>query len=306
MINDWQNFLVDHASERGSPEVESSNFCFIITIIRTAAINGLWFQGSEFRVLVTKLDREPEFENRKRAHGSAPAWVPQHPHFGQWGSFWRVWMQGLPGTRYAAQMKHSSATLRSMIEMVASLHGEVAKSPTALVPDRYERLVSSPLRTVVEFGKSVTFKERCAKVAAAVPAEWIAAMPVIPQHGDLFCDLLLHNGQWHVIDWESFGTIDLPFYDLLTLLLSLAGATDKGPEAWDAPLVRQIPELVQRYACALSLQAAAVRRALPLTLVNWFYLQWCDGRQEFLRRIYKTLERYFSSPDTWERAFLGK
>jgi hypothetical protein len=69
--------------------------------------------------------------------------------------------------------------------------------------------------------------------------------------------------------------------------------------------VQQIPELVQRYACALGLQAAAVRQALPLTLVNWFYLQWCDGRQEFSQRMYKRLERYFSSPDTWEKAFLG-
>jgi aminoglycoside phosphotransferase (APT) family kinase protein len=314
MIRDWQNFLVDHVSEWGVSGSGEWHFLLHNNYHpHCSNINVLWFEGkSKFPAVVTKLYREPEilrreFGNLKRAHGLAPAWVPRPLHFGQQGPFWSLWMQGLPGARYAVQTKHSPATLRSMIDMVAALHSEVAKTTAVPAPDRYARLVSTPLRAVVEFAESAKVKEGCAKLAAAVPAEWIAAMPAIPQHGDLFCDNLLHHqGQWHVIDWESFGTIDLPFYDALTLLLSLAGATEKGPEAWDATLVQQIPELVQRYANALGLQATAVRQMLPLTLVNWFYLQWCDGRQEFSQRMYGTLDRYFSSPHAWEKAFLGK
>jgi hypothetical protein len=314
MIRDWQKFLVDHASEWGVPG--SGKWRFLLHNnyhAQCSNINILWFQGrSEFPTVVTKLCREPEsvrreFENLKRAYYSAPSCVPRPFCLAQHRPFWSMWMQGLPGTRYAAQTKHSPSTLLSMVEMVGCLHKEVRTLRTAPTPDRYVRMVSSPLRAVAEFGESIAVKEGCAKLEARVTEEWIAGMPVIPQHGDLFCDnLLLDRGRWSVIDWESFGSIDLPFYDLLTLLLSLAGAADKEPASWDPTLLKHIPELVEKYAAALRLRAGAVRAALPLTLANWFHLQWRDGRTEFSQRMYKILERYFISPDVWEKAFSRK
>lgn len=314
MIRDWQDFLIDHAAEWGFST--NGGWRFLVHNNyhpHCSNINVLWFQGKgEFPAVVTKLYSEPEiprreFENLKRAYDCAPKWVPNPFHFGQQGSFWGLWMQGVPGTRYTAETRRSAASLQSMVDMVATLHRELAKAAAKPTNARYERLVSLPVNAVRNFGTSAVVREGCAKVAESITEEWIASLRVIPQHGDLFCDnLLLDRGQWHLIDWESLGIIDLPFYDLLTLLLSLAGAAEKAPESWDHALLRQMPELVQRYASALGLEAASVRRVLPLTLMNWFYLQWSDGRQEFSKRMYTMLERYFVSVDSWEKAFVGE
>jgi hypothetical protein len=41
-----------------------------------------------------------------------------------------------------------------------------------------------------------------------------------------------------------------------------------------------------------------------LTLVNWFHLQWSDGRRAFSERMYRTMERYFSAADLWDGLIL--
>jgi aminoglycoside phosphotransferase (APT) family kinase protein len=311
MIRQWKKVLVENAGAWRAPQGEDWKFLFHNNYHpHCSNINLLWFHGkSRFPQVVTKLHREPdilrrEHENLSRAHACAPSWVPRPLCFERQGSFWALWMEAAPGFRYPRQGPHSTERLCSMTDMVVSLHKALAGSAIE-GEGRYERLVGAPLAAVAGFGNSAIVKEGCARLAKRFSQQAIAALPVIPQHGDLFSDNLLTDGaQWHVIDWESFGTIDLPFYDLLTLLLSLLGAMEKPPERWDKPLVRQMPALIETYACALALPLDAITLVLPLTLVNWFHLQWADGRKLFSDIMYRTLENYFQDPDVWERAFL--
>jgi hypothetical protein len=45
---------------------------------------------------------------------------------------------------------------------------------------------------------------------------------------------------------------------------------------------------------------------LPLTLANWFYLQWTDGRVEFSNRLYPAIKDYFENRERWENIFLSR
>jgi thiamine kinase-like enzyme len=127
---------------------------------------------------------------------------------------------------------------------------------------------------------------------------------MIPQHGDLFLDNLLTDGKrWHVVDWETFGSIDLPFYDLFTLLLSALSSEGETPDRWKPALAAATPGLTADYVCRLDLNAADIPVLLPLSLANWFHLQWSDGRAEFAGRMYKKIEHYFEHPEQWNRVF---
>ena len=272
--------------------------------------NLLWFHDrGEFPRVVTKVHREPgilqrEYQNLTRVHACAPALVPKPLHLGLQDEFWMLWMDGVPGWRINPK-DVSPAKLRSLIAMVTSLHGAVRDSNSLPNPDRYRQIVGGPLDTVARYGESASVKAGCAGVAARCSADWVRTLAVIPQHGDLFfSNILAHRGQWRVVDWESFGTIDFPFYDVFTLLLSLLRPGGDTPEQWDAALVKQAPVLMASYARALGLSVAGIPLLLPLTLANWFHLQWTDGRQEFCDRMYTTIQHYFEHPDGWESAFL--
>jgi aminoglycoside phosphotransferase (APT) family kinase protein len=171
--------------------------------------------------------------------------------------------------------------------------------------DRYRRMVSEPLETVSCFGPAAHVRAGCAEVAAEISPDWINGLPTIPQHGDLFSgNLLLHHDKWRILDWETYGLIDLPLYDLLTFFLSVLLARGPVPEHWRPSLLARMPALIATYSQRLGLSPADTRRLFPLTLANWFHLQWKDGRQEFATAMYKTIDHYFQSRELWENSIL--
>src|SRR5205085_5636862 len=117
-------------------------------------------------------------------------------------------MEGVPGLRFRAGDRHPPAKLGSLVEMVASMH--CAIRTTEVRPDsrRYSRVVLEPLRTVAEFGEASAVRSGCESLTERCSQDWVRSVPVIPQHGDLFfSNVLSYRGQWHIVDWESFGVI---------------------------------------------------------------------------------------------------
>jgi hypothetical protein len=312
VIRQWKSFLLERAREWNLPTNGEWTFLFNNNYHpHCSNLNLLWFHnGGEFPTVVTKLFRDPElpkreFENLQQAYTYAPALVPQPLHFGLHGEFWSLWMRGVPGIRFRARKTYSLDTLRSLAEMVAVLHGGVSTSAAAAGPDRYRRIITEPLQTVAQFGDSAAIQTGCKELAAKSTVDWVTSLPVIPQHGDLFCsNVLSHHRRWCVVDWETYGTIDLPFYDLFTLLYSLLRAGGETMEQWDPALMKQVPNLVECYARRLGLPSGDAALLFPLTLVNWFHLQWSDGRKEFTDLMYKTLQHYFEHISLWQKVFL--
>jgi len=313
MIGQWKQFLLDQALEWGVPGTGEWSFLLHNNYQpHYSNLNLLWFHnGDQFPRVVTKVYREPrilerEFENLKQAFSRAPKWVPKPLYLGSQGGFWTLWMEGVPGLPFHAAHDYAPATLRSMVEMLISMHAGLRQPLEKSDGNRYRRSVLSPLEMLAQFEDSDLIREGCARIAAGATVDWINSLPMIPQHGDLFAgNLLRYRRKWHVIDWESFGAVDLPFYDLFTLLLSLLRAGGEFPEQWDRSLLRQVPALIECYARGLGLSSADVRLLLPLTLANWFHLQWSDGRHQFTVRMFATIRHYFENSDAWEAVFIS-
>jgi aminoglycoside phosphotransferase (APT) family kinase protein len=191
--------------------------------------------------------------------------------------------------------------------MVSSLHAAVRHGREKLDPDRFLHMGREPLEAVAQFGPSSAVKAGCSQVAAAISAQWLNALPVIPQHGDLYSgNILSHRDRFYVVDWESFGAIDLPFYDLLILLYSLLRDTGgETPARWHPTLMNRVPSLIRCYAQRLDLTSADVSLLLPLALANWFHIHLKDGHKAFTENMYRTIQQYFEGPEPWKRAFLS-
>jgi Ser/Thr protein kinase RdoA (MazF antagonist) len=272
----------------------------------------MWFHNSgRFPRVVVKFCNDPaqlkkEFENIRRAHECAPAVVPNPLHFGPQGHLWGLWMEGVPGSVLTTAKSYAPDVLHSLVDMVASLHAALRRGLQELDMDRYQHMVQEPLEAVAQFGPSVAVKTGCSQLAAAISAQWLNSLPVIPQHGDLYSgNILSHRDRFYVVDWEGFGAIDLPFYDLLTLLYSLLRGTGETPATWHSTLMNRFPSLIRSYAQRLNLTPADVSLLSPLALTNWFYLHLKEGRNEFTKDVYRTIQQYFENPEPWNRAFLS-
>jgi hypothetical protein len=266
-----------------------------------------WFHnGAEFPQAVTKVFRSPEipareFESLKKVHAVAPSLVPRPFHVGEGREFWMLWMEGVEGQQFRAKRDASAARLGSVIEALMSIH-RTAKAATP-APERLRRLVLDPLAALEQFGQAESVRTACARLRAQCSNDWVTSLPVIPQHGDFFINnLFLHREQLRVLDWESYGIVDLPFYDLFTFLISLLG-WEAVPGKWDAKVAGQLPGLIEQYSSGLGLARPDVSVFLPLCLANSFHLHWIDGRRDFSTRMYQLVCDYLEHAERWQEMF---
>lgn len=310
MLTKWKSFLQANAADWQLPATENWQVLVHNNYhSHYAGLNLFWFAPRDrFPRVVTKLCRQPEllkreFSNLSHAYSCASTLVPRPLHVGADGNYWALWMGGVEGVPLVPRACWKAPVLRSMVAMLGSLHRALGKAASGS-DHRHERMVTVPLKTLAEFRSSPAVRELCLTVAEKASAAWLASQPAIPQHGDLFRSNILNSGhQWHVVDWESFGMLDLPGYDLLTLLCSLLLESGPEPEKWNPRLLREVPSLLRIYAEQVGLVLADIPLLLPLTLANWFHLQWRDGRREFINRMYGIIQNYADHMDQWHSNF---
>jgi hypothetical protein len=105
-------------------------------------------------------------------------------------------------------------------------------------------------------------------------AERIAALPAMPQHGDLVLNNLgrMSGGRLVLFDWEDFGAVALPGLDLFTLELSLAG--DAGQLlASRAQRPAGLRRLVEEACAAMRLARADYEALTPVYALVFRYLK---------------------------------
>lgn len=310
MIRACRDFLLENAPNWGfGRDSKWSYLVYNNYQPHCSNMNLLWFaEGDRFPRVVTKVFHDPglpsrEFRNQSHAWSHAPQCVARPLHFGQHENrFWTLWMEGVPGYPFQPHSSDYSPFLSSMVDTVAGLHASLVQ-PSG--PERYLRMVAEPLQTVAGFGSSAAVLAGCEETLRTCSDEWLSALPSIPQHGDLFLsNMLSHNGRCYLLDWETFGQADLPFYDVVTLVFSWLRAGGETPDDWNKQLRARIPDLIRRYADALNLRSDIVKPLLPLILANWFHLQWLDGRVEFTRLMYRSITNFFERRELWESTFV--
>jgi len=307
MISQWKSLLQERLSDWDlPPEGDWSFLVFNNYHPQCTNIDLFWFHaGGAFPRVVTKLCSQEtvarrEYQSLVRVHPYAPMAIPKPLNFEPLDGFWALWMEGVRGAAPRSE-DYDASRLRLLVDLIAGIHSAVRTAEDG-APERYRRMVLEPIEVVSDFGQDTSVQEGLAKVRSQVSLDWISSLPVVPQHGDLFSgNLLLDGNQWRVIDWESFGLIDLPCYDLLTLLISLFTQNGGDPDGWDPGLKELAPTLLGAYSQTLGLGPANISLLLPLTLANWFHLQWSDGRQPFAGHMYEIIQAYFKHSEKWHK-----
>lgn len=274
-------------------------------------IDLLWFHsGSKHPLAVAKLSHDDrilrrEYQNLIWAHQRAEEWTPKPLVLRTSGEFTELWMTGVPGLSFES-LPHRERSLGSLADTIAGMHSAFCERDAQPAEDRYERAVLAPVATMSRYGDNPAVRSGCADLARRVLPEWIASLPVIPQHGDLFAGNVISAGRhWRFLDWECLGAVDLPYYDLFTLLMSELKVSETPAGQWSPALVKQIPLILSSYTRRLGLKPEDVRLALPLALLNWFHVQTVDGRDEFSTRMYRAAIAYFQNTEAWNRVFCG-
>jgi hypothetical protein len=313
MIEAWKQILTTKAAEWDLPGGGEWNFLFHNNYHpNISTINLLWFYRNEsFPRVVTKLKRERdalalEFHNLKSVYSVAPRHVPRPIHLGDSGEFGMLWMGGVPGYCIPPGGRDLAPNLAPSVDMLVSIQRALNRGIGQAAADRHARMVEAPVALALRQTESKAVRDGCLALLAAATPEWLAKLPVIPQHGDLYLDnVLRYQDQRHIIDWEDFGKVDLPFYDLLTLLHSSLSATAHKPEHWDPSVKQQIVPLLERYSRGVPAPSAAIRLLLPLTLANRLYYHCGEGRAAAAAIVSAGIEHYFEHTSYWQEVFIG-
>jgi phosphotransferase family enzyme len=304
MIGEWRALLSKHVTEWGLPAGGEWKF-FLYNNYQPnySALNIFWFHNRDrYPLVVTKLFPEPslpeqEFQNLQDAYAGAPNLVPRPFGLFQQRDVWALWMAGIRGSKLTPDLLSDAAIDRFCDGLVAIQKWVGTRRP--LNPQRYQNLVCKPLEAVIQSCPAIS--EACSRVLARCTENRFSSTPALPQHGDLYSGNIIvnHDENWHILDWEMFGLVDLPFYDVIRFSFSLGGRP--APDQWHTPIQRHANRLIARYAKALELGQQEFMSLLPLLLANWFYLQPLpEGKALALT----ALQDYFSRPGDWERALL--
>jgi len=144
-----------------------------------------------------------------------------------------------------------------------------ATGPQGVEPFKHRALFEAMSAYFAEHGLA-QIARRWMLDEALVTIEGLAAMP---QHGDLVLNNLglATDGALVIFDWEDFGTVSLPGFDLLTLELSVSG----GAERWLARRAQEggCPSWVVQACAAMSLPLTDYHRLAPLYALVFRYMK---------------------------------
>lgn len=308
MISIWKSFLIEQAANWNLPQDGQWKALFFNNYQpEQSNINLLWFhQGESEPRIVTKMCREPmvltrESDNMFQVYHEIPDFMPRPLHFGKLGDFWTLWMEGVPGMPFNPDSDYSRTVLRLVGETVVKIHVATRKPASRYGAERHQRMVLDPLNTLSRYSSAAAVIKGAEQIAIEVSPNWVSALPVIPQHGDLcFGNLIAGKQRMYVLDWETYGLIDLPGCDLITFLLSPLLTTGKALELLPSNAQEDVPGLIDSYAKAIGLCASDFRLLLPLALANWFRSQLNDGHRGFADKLYKVVNQYFENRSVWE------
>ena len=313
MIFEWQQQLVTNAAQWGMPSKGAWKFLVHNNFHpHYSSLNVFWFYETErFPRAVAKACREKhvverEYENLRSIHALLHDQVPRPLSFNCINGFWILWIVGVPGLRIPIQEYYPAETLIPIIDLLVTIHRILEKAPSTQSQNRHTQMITNPLQAVIEFGPDPSVRSGCRELADRASAEWLGSLPVIPQHGDVFLDNIVRDKrQYRLVDWESFGAVDYPFFDLIMFLTSLLRSSGATSAHWDTRHTGQISSLVRRYAMGLNLSLSSLPVLIPLTLAKWFELEMLEGRKKRAEHVYASIKDYFDNTSAWHEVFLG-
>jgi aminoglycoside phosphotransferase (APT) family kinase protein len=249
-----------------------------------------WVGSRDPRVIVKlsqdmdSIDRE--FNTLERLSWCLPRRVPR-PHLrGNIRGMGFVAMEAVPGAGV------TSATFERFVEDVLQglieVHSQVNEGP--MTDDALRMEVLAPLS---EFERAWTVGHQglialCHSVRVRLDGLRGAGLPRILQHSD-FClgNLIARpDGSIVFIDWEDFGAVALPAYDLVSLFVSL----DKRVPFEDRSVTSLLIDALNTYMEKMTIDRRWLGVLVPLALMRIAMLSAAKGRPDPMRLTVSRLE----------------
>lgn len=180
--------------------------------------------GMRDPAVVIKLCKEVmvvkrEFENLHAVQDRVRDLSPTPLFFDTIDSFGVLAMKAVPG-RYISTWNERVDRLPALVDRLISFHRSVQLG--YMDQDQSLRCFREPFETIGKLGRDSKVEAACARMGEVLShALKGTSLPRILQHGDFcFNNILIQGDHVSVVDWEDFGEVSLPGYDLVSLFLN--------------------------------------------------------------------------------------
>jgi aminoglycoside phosphotransferase (APT) family kinase protein len=258
----------------------------------TSSILVFGFTAGKARPAVTvKLSRDRERALREytalgRLAPKLPQRVPKPYLMGECRGWTFLAMEGMAGRSVAAAK--ISRFLTSIIDVLVALHREGDEGPMSQAELATE--IEGPLRAFERdyaLGRT-ELEELCDAVKTDLAGLKDVPLPRVAQHGDFTLGNLLAGPKRSVVvvDWEEFGQIRTPAYDLTVLFSNLPR---RDPFA-KRRLRKACFRALTAYAAATGLNPRWLSVLVPVSMMRFVLFCASEGREEPLGRTLARLE----------------
>ncbi|HNP62621.1 MAG TPA: phosphotransferase [Woeseiaceae bacterium] len=235
--------------------------------------------SSPFAVLKLSRNRPVlarEYENLQCVHKVCPGLAAAPLFFDQTREFFVLCTAPIAANRLSSY-RAKSRKLKLVTRQLAELHTTLRSQSGAatIKSDDYLKPFSGLYDTPLPASVADYYNELAAKHAQSLLQ---FPLPEISQHGDLYFDNILARGQRiYFLDWEDFGDIKLPGYDLFSLVFDVCNL-----ENGETRLLRRSIDFIAAntvgYFRQLEIPADIVDAIMSYTLVQQYHRSWTLGR----------------------------
>jgi hypothetical protein len=265
MIDTVHGFLCEHGWARGRPFVCNVN-------IGRSFIFEVFEKPSSY--IVVKVSKSPdlqrEFKCQAAAFSALPEYVPEPLAFGEFKGLFLLASRGVPHVRLTMRsVRHTARRLcigigeyvrRSAIAFASSEpHSEHVEELERVIGDWQDPELAAALRSYIR----------------RLDLERLRLLPHARQHGDLVANNIgLTRRTLVIFDWEDFGRVQLPGFDIALLLMSLLDFDAIRLEHWfERKDSRELDDIVTGAAECLGISRSMLWMWLPMYLAHFLYLK---------------------------------
>jgi aminoglycoside phosphotransferase (APT) family kinase protein len=258
---------------------------------RSSSLVFIFPSGSREPRVIVKLSQDTasiarEFNALDRLSSQLPRHVPRPYLHGERRGFGFVAMEAVAGGPIpVAAFEHFAGDI---VRKVIEIHSLVKEG--AMSDDVRRAELLEPLS---EFERTWTsghegLRSLCCSVRTSLEGLRTVGLPRVFQHGDFCLDNLIARPDRSVvvIDWEDFGAVGLPAYDLVSLFVSLDG---REPFT-ERSLERLLTKALYLYMDRLKLDSRWLGVLVPLGMMRFAMFCAAKGRPDPTRLTMSRLE----------------
>ena len=200
---------------------------------------------------------------------------------GQWDIFVT---KGVEHRTLSTDPLHGSAGARAMLAEFREFFAQQARSTAMMPSPRHGELLDRMHRTFA----GTAFEPLLERWSSSEGRRDLEALGGCRQHGDFAVNNLgMCDTRLVAYDWEDFGKVEIPGFDLCTLAVSLLGElAPDAPFTADSPGADRLRPLLEPACAALGMTTDAFWRRVPFYLLVFLHL-----KQSYAAAIRSRIER---------------